>query len=168
LYNDQIKRIYLNELGDIRQQPIGLALMLLTVIPKAKTPQEAKFLVDSAKTREFDSLTEKEIINSVITIMMYKFTTVNREVIEAMLGVSIEESRVYQEAEEAGRAKGRQEGRQEGERGLVIRLLHRKLGTLPKSTLSQIEALSLPELEELGEALLDFSAMADLESWLLS
>ncbi len=92
--------------------------------------------------------------------MIYKFTTIDREVIEAMLGVNLEESRVYQEAEEAGRSKGAQT--------LVLRLLRRKLGTVPETVLSKIQVLSLEQLEELGEALLDFSAMTDLETWLQS
>lgn len=58
------------------------------------------------------------------------------------------------------------EGRQEGEVALVLRLLQRRLGELEPSVVEQIRALSLPAVEALAEALLEFSTLADLESWL--
>jgi len=68
--------------------------------------------------------------------------------------------------EEIGFERGRQEGRQEGEQSLISRQLTRRIGTFPEAAQAQVEALPLPQLEELGEALLDFSSLADLEDWL--
>jgi predicted transposase YdaD len=62
----------------------------------------------------------------------------------------------------------RQEGRQEGEQSLILRLLTRRIGEVTPERQSQIQALSLPQLEALGEALLDFSGPADLDEWLRS
>jgi Domain of unknown function (DUF4351) len=42
----------------------------------------------------------------------------------------------------------------------------RRLGALPEAPRSHIQHLSLTQLEALGEALLDFRAIADLEAWL--
>ena len=67
------------------------------------------------------------------------------------------ESAIYQEI--------LQEGRQEGETLLVLRLLTRRFGTSPELR-SQIQQLSIEQLEELGEALLDFSSIRDLTDWL--
>ncbi|MEL6319613.1 MAG: Rpn family recombination-promoting nuclease/putative transposase [Cyanobacteria bacterium J06626_14] len=71
---------------------------------------------------------------------------------------------------EQGKQEGREEGREEGSlleaRSLVQRLLPRLVGALPASIEHQIEALSLPQLEALAEALLDFSSLSDLEEWL--
>jgi Domain of unknown function (DUF4351) len=39
------------------------------------------------------------------------------------------------------------------------------VGELPQQVLERIETLSLEQLENLGEALLDFQAIADLETW---
>jgi predicted transposase YdaD len=55
-----------------------------------------------------------------------------------------------------------QEGLQEGERSLVLRLLSRRIGNLSPNIVSRVEALSLPQLELLGEALLDFTGSDDL------
>ncbi|MBI3653563.1 MAG: Rpn family recombination-promoting nuclease/putative transposase, partial [Acidobacteria bacterium] len=65
-----------------------------------------------------------------------------------------------------GLQKGRQEGRQEGTTALTLRLLHKRFGTLDKRTQAQIKALSVEQLEQLGEALLDFQAPQDLAQWL--
>jgi hypothetical protein len=61
-----------------------------------------------------------------------------------------------------------QEGQQEGEARLVLRLLDRRVGELSPEVRSQIQSLSLPQLESLGEALLDFSQPSDLQNWLRS
>jgi predicted transposase YdaD len=61
------------------------------------------------------------------------------------------------------------EGREEGlrrERTLVLRQLTRKLGELPQEMSDRINNLSIEQIENLGEALLDFQEMSDLEAWL--
>jgi len=62
--------------------------------------------------------------------------------------------------------QGEQKGKAEGERSLVLRLLARRVGTLPTSVAAQVQALELPQLEALGEALLDFAQLSDLINWL--
>jgi predicted transposase/invertase (TIGR01784 family) len=91
----------------------------------------------------------------------------NKEMIRRTLRRDLmQESVVYQELRQEVSALERQEGRQEGERSLVLRLLNRRVGTLPETIQTQVEALPLEQLEALGEALLDFTGLADLESWL--
>jgi hypothetical protein len=73
-----------------------------------------------------------------------------------------------QEGLQEGRQEGLQEGRQEGlakERALVIRLLRRKVGDLPDTMLAEVEGLSFWQVESLGEGLLAFESLADLEHW---
>ncbi len=78
-----------------------------------------------------------------------------------MLGITLEQTRVYQEAKE----EGREEGRQEGERSLLTLLLQQKLGELSSSQRDRLTQLTTPQLEELAIALLDFESMADLDAW---
>jgi hypothetical protein len=40
------------------------------------------------------------------------------------------------------------------------------VGAFPANLLSQVQTLPLDELEALGEALLEFSTLIDLETWL--
>ncbi|KAF3889280.1 MULTISPECIES: DUF4351 domain-containing protein [Nostocales] len=49
---------------------------------------------------------------------------------------------------------------------LVLKLLNRRVGQLPETITQQVENLSVQELEALGEALLDFTSLADIETWL--
>jgi hypothetical protein len=73
---------------------------------------------------------------------------------------------LYQRDREQAKQEGRQEGRQEGEQHLIIRLLNRRVGEINESLIERIKGLSIEQLENLGEALLDFSNVADLEAWL--
>jgi predicted transposase YdaD len=52
------------------------------------------------------------------------------------------------------------------ERSLILRQLNRRIGEVPPALLEGIEKLSLEQLENLGEALLDFTTVADLQAWL--
>ena len=71
-----------------------------------------------------------------------------------MLGISLQETRVYQEA------------RAEEAKLLILRQLTRRLAEVPEPIKAKIDALSINQLESLGEALLDFSNLPDLETWL--
>lgn len=72
------------------------------------------------------------------------------------------ESTMYQSILREGRA----EGRSIGGKALVFRQLTRKLGNLSPEVTAKVDALSFESLEALGEALLDFTSVEDLESWL--
>ena len=71
-----------------------------------------------------------------------------------------------EEGLQQGKEEGLQQGKEEGERSLILRQLSRRLGQMPTGVQGQIVQLSLAQLEDLGEALLDFKQMADLETWL--
>ncbi|BAZ50273.1 hypothetical protein NIES4103_28890 [Nostoc sp. NIES-4103] len=63
------------------------------------------------------------------------------------------------------REQAKQEGRQEGRQDLVLRQLNRRIGEIDASLIERIQGLSIEQLENLGEALLDFTTLADLETW---
>jgi hypothetical protein len=62
--------------------------------------------------------------------------------------------------------QGLQQGRREGELAVILRLLTRRIGTVEPELQERIRQLSLTQLEDLAEALLDFSDVADLAAWL--
>jgi predicted transposase YdaD len=80
----------------------------------------------------------------------------------------LRESPWYQEIRQEGRQEGEQTGVFKGEQSLILRQLTRRIGEVSPERRSQVQALSLPQLEALGEALLDFSEPADLDEWLRS
>jgi flagellar biosynthesis/type III secretory pathway protein FliH len=65
-----------------------------------------------------------------------------------------------------GRQEGLQQGRQQQAVSMVLRLLTRRLGAVEPSLQERIQRLSLAQLEDLGEALLDFDSAGDLAAWL--
>jgi predicted transposase YdaD len=71
------------------------------------------------------------------------------------------ESVIYQEILQEGREEGRQ-----SELRLVMRQLTRRIGAINSQLQTKIENLSLTQLEDLGEALLDFATEEDLVNWL--
>lgn len=71
-----------------------------------------------------------------------------------MLDITLKETQLYRDIKE------------EGERSLILRQLTRQVGDFPQALRVQIEALSLEKVEALGEALLDFTNLDDLQSWL--
>jgi Domain of unknown function (DUF4351) len=62
--------------------------------------------------------------------------------------------------------QGIERGRQEEGQSLVLRQLNRRVGSLPEVIETQVKSLPLEQVEALGEALLDFTSLADLENWL--
>jgi predicted transposase YdaD len=62
----------------------------------------------------------------------------------------------------------RELAKQEGEQRLIIRQLNRRIGEIESSLIQRVQTLSIEQLEELGEALLDFTSIEDLENWLQS
>lgn len=75
-------------------------------------------------------------------------------------------TQAYLEWEQQTEQRGEQAGALKEAQALILRLLTRRIGDVSPEVRSQVQALSLAQLESLGEALLDFTAPSDLESWL--
>jgi predicted transposase/invertase (TIGR01784 family) len=58
------------------------------------------------------------------------------------------------------------EGKQEGASSLTLRQVRHRFPQVEDATLAQIRSLSMEQLEEFGEALLDFTSLDDLHEWL--
>ncbi len=159
LNSSQVNRIYLDELGEIRQLPLWVALTVLTTLQEERTTEEARYLLARSQ-QEAPSPENRAIMELITTIMVYKFEGKSQREVEEMLGITLRETQVYREIKE--------EGREEEARSLIIRLLTRRVGELSKEVLEHIESITLEQLENLGEALLDFQGMADLDAWLVA
>ena len=162
----RIKRIYLDELPP---GSIGMGLIELIVSKEAQAPELVKTLMDRTKTEIENDREKQGIIELLETVLLSKFSQLSRQEIEAMFLVSdIKQTRVYQEAKQEGRQEGREEGKQNGEMILLIRQLSKKFGKLKDIYIENINSLNIEQLEKLGEALLDFTDINDLETWLES
>ena len=123
LNSDQVQRIYLDELGAPSQQPIGINLMQLTLAPDEAMAELARLLIERVQHSESTTLVRNEIIELITTIAVYKFSSFSREEVEAMLGITLEQTRFYRDAKEEGREQGREEQKAEMLRVTVPLLL---------------------------------------------
>ena len=78
----------------------------------------------------------------------------------------LEEQEVVMQIVTSWMEEGLQRGRLEGELAVIMRLLTRRIGTVEPELDDRIRQLSLTQLEDLAEALLDFSDKEDLVVWL--
>jgi predicted transposase/invertase (TIGR01784 family) len=165
LASGRIVRVYLDELGEIESLPIGVGLMVLTTLEGDAAKTEARSAIDRSGG-------DRDIIEMITKIVVYKFNSLGRDEVNVMLGIELQQTRVYQEAKAEGKAEGQEIGLQR-ERVLILKQLNRKLGNLspqlldsPMGTLRErVNSLQLDRLESLGEDLLDFTSIADLEAW---
>jgi len=126
-----------------------------------------------------------ELSAMIATILWKRLPSLSLEEIMAIAGIQLadlSETRAYQdiltkgreEGREEGREQGREQGREEGlEQGgqreaasLVLRQLRRRFGNVLAEQQATIRGLTTTQLEQLAEALLDFSSPADLMAWL--
>ena len=111
--------------------------------------------------------TRRHCVDVFQSWLMARFKSLSLEEILKMLGefTPLEETRAYKELVAKGEARGEARGRQREVR-LVLRLLKRRIGPVSEARQARIAALPIDELEALGEALLDFVAVTDLDAWL--
>ena len=121
LNSDQVQRIYLDELGDLNQQPMGINLMQLTIAPKEQMVDLAKQVIRRVQQEVANTPAKNEIMEMITTIAVYKFSNLRREDVEVMLGITLQETRIYQEA----KAEGREEQKAEMLRVIVPLLVSR-------------------------------------------
>jgi predicted transposase YdaD len=131
--------------------------MVVTTIKESEAPEVARFLL-ARTSEEAPQPSSRVIMEMITTIIVYKFEQFSRMEVEEMLGITLKHTKVYQEIKE--------EGREEATVKLIIRLLTKRFGTISGELRSAITDLPLPILEDLSEALLDFTSQADLQTWL--
>lgn len=76
------------------------------------------------------------------------------------------ESVIYQDILQKGIQQGLQQGLQQGELTMLRRLITKQVGNLSSQLDEQLQKLSTSQLEDLGEALLGFTSLSDLTTWL--
>jgi predicted transposase/invertase (TIGR01784 family) len=110
----------------------------------------------------------KQVIRRVMQRVVMQESVIYQELREEAREEARREVReeIRLEAREEARREVREEIRLEEARSLILRLLARKIGEMPNLTKAQLDQLDLAALEDLGEALLGFTSLADLNEWL--
>ncbi len=171
LESSQVTRLYLNELENTAESSLGVGIIKLVVETKKRTPERVRQLVDKARSELSDEALQRQMLDLIETIVLYKLPRISRQELARMFGLSeLKKTRYYQEVREEVREElqqtVREEVRQQEALGLVRRLLVRRLGAINPQLQERIDQLAVTQLENLAEALLDFSNEADLAAWL--
>ena len=150
-----VRRIYLDELP--HNPSLGIGVIKLVVESETAAVRTAQTLIERTREEITDQSSQRQLINLIESIIIYKLPQKSREEIEAMFGLSdLKQTRVYQEAlaegEEQGLERGLERGLQEGERLVVENLLRVRFGELDpeiQAIISRILQLSPEEFTPL-------------------
>ncbi|MEB3223729.1 MAG: DUF4351 domain-containing protein [Candidatus Sericytochromatia bacterium] len=129
---------------------LALAVEALQALPAPSILRYTR-AVEAALARAFQALPEVQM--TLRPLKEYRS-------VEAFLDAVREESRTE------GRSEGQAEGRQQEAVRVVLRLLGRRIGLPGAEVQGVLDELTTEQLEDLGEALLDFTQPADLTAWL--
>ena len=160
------------------EEPVEVFLSTPGLLPYAvlsrATDKESVLLAEVVK--ELEQITnQREKSNlAAATSILAGLQLSEQTIRQLMRSPVMRESTMYQsilrEGEERGLEQGLEQGLIEGRaaegKALVLKQLTRKLGNLSPELSAKVSDLSLERLEALAEDLLDFTSMADLESWL--
>ncbi len=141
---------------------------LLPLAPLTATTQPQMLLqrvVEQVNQLEENQRPEISAYTQILAGLKYKKGLIRQLFREGIMRESV----IYQEILEEGELRGEQKGEQRGEqreKSLILRQLTRRVGELPQEMRELVATLSLEQFENLGEALLDFTNMADLQGWL--
>ena len=146
---------------------MGQEILRLMITPQTEAEVKARELLQRGQQELSEPSQQNNFIELLLEITARIFPQLSPEEIKKMLElVPFNQTRFYRELKQEAREEARGEARGEEARSLVMRLLSRRFGDLPPSAQTQIEQLTLEQAESLAEALLDFTSVKDLQSWL--
>ncbi len=159
--------------------PIHLQTGIIVIHQLPRTPETLWFRLMGKGTVQENAITEVANLpanspykgNALDLFLSLKLELESKQPIEPEeRNLAMRLSALYiekiQEAQQVGRQEGRAEGRTEEGQALIMRQLTRRVGNVPIEAEIRVKALSLVQLEDLGEALLDFAKIEDLLAWL--
>jgi Domain of unknown function (DUF4351) len=173
------------ELGvGVYRLPTGLNIGIVVIKDLPETPETLWLRglgKDKILTRAFENIRElpttRRERNDILEVCIKHFKYLSEKY---SIGLTQEEEdfmktmqeidTLYKSELNRARLEGEHEGEQRGEvkqgQTLILRLLKRRVGNLSIEVEARVKALPLAQLDELGEALLDFTQMGDLLTWL--
>jgi predicted transposase/invertase (TIGR01784 family) len=137
-----------------------IALLPLTILAATQSPEQLLNQV-AQRVSTIESTQQRREASAYVQLLAgLRF---NKSLIRQIFQEGImRESVIYQEIQQ----EGEERGILKGEQTVILRQLARRVGDVSPELQSQIQSLSLYQLEALADALLDFSTLIDLRTWL--
>ncbi|MBE9057803.1 DUF4351 domain-containing protein [Sphaerospermopsis sp. LEGE 08334] len=140
------------------------ALLPLAPLTRTNSPQDLLSQVAESVAKIEEIEIKRDIVACTEILAGLRF---EKQLISQLLREDImRESVIYQDIFQKGEKQGEKLGRTEGEQRTIIRQLTRRFGELDSSLVDRIKTLNIEKLDNLADALLDFSNINDLVIWL--
>ena len=144
------------------------ALLPLAPLTRTNSPQSllSQVAESVAKIEEIEIKRDIVACTEILAGLRFEKKLISQLLREDIMRESVIYQDILQKGEEKGRKEGEKLGRELGEQRTIIRLLNRRFGELDSSLVDRIKTLNIEKLDNLADALLDFSNINDLVNWL--
>lgn len=143
-----------------------MAKMRMRVQDRPKVKAQCLRLLASLKFDPARATLIGGFIDSYLSLTAQEMTQYERELAELPPAEREATMEIMTSWHREGMVEGRIEGITQGKETLVARQLRRRFGVVSADMIARLDRLSSEQLDDLGEALLDFGTAADLEQWL--
>ena len=146
LDSSRVQRIYLDELSEAAERSLGVGVVKLVIEPEQTAGDQARRLIAQARVQLTDAAVQRDLINLIETIIVYKLPQKSREEIAAMLNLSeLKQTRFYQEVKQEGIEEGLEQGQQQAKLDAIPRMI--TFGLNPE-TIAQLLDLPLEFVQQ--------------------
>jgi len=124
LMSQQVKFVYLDELDETASASLSIGMVQLVIGTEEAAIAQTNRLMQQARQELEDVVLRQKVLGLIETILVYKFTNLSRQELEAMFGLDeLKQTRYFQEFAQEAKVEGKVEGKLEGKLESVPRLL---------------------------------------------
>ncbi len=110
LMSQQVQFVYLDELGETAEPSLSFGMMQLVMVPEETAVEQTNRLVQQAQRELEDVALRRKVLGLIETILVYKFTNLSRQELEAMFGLDeLKQTRYFREVAEEAKLEGKLE-----------------------------------------------------------
>ncbi len=108
----QVQFVYLDELGETADPSLGFGMVQLVVATEETAVERTNRLMQQAQQELEDVALRRKVLELIETILVYKFTNLSRQELEAMFGLDeLKQTRYFREVAEEAKLEGKLEGK---------------------------------------------------------
>lgn len=94
---------------------LGISILQFILISTKKAPKQVQSLIEQTHQQVIDPNTQRNVIELIEKIIIYKFPQKSRQELEAMFNLTEwKQTKFYQEAKEEGKLEGKLDGKLDG------------------------------------------------------